>query len=342
MSAVALVTGGSGYLGSQIIKDLKEKNYYVINVDIIEKETKFEDLFYKVDILDQEKLKSIFDENNIDILIHSAASLPLNKNENNYKKVNVIGTRNLVEIANNFDVSQFCYISSSSVLGIGSKKIITESQQNIPVDPYAISKSDAEMVIFNELKSCNALIIRPRTIIGKNRIGIFGILFEFISNNIPVFLIGSGKNVIEFIDLEELSDIIVSLIEKNFTGKFNIGNGERMNLNSLYRELILYAGSKSKVVHLPEKITISILKILDKLRLSPLAPWHYLSFSKSFMQEPSKAFSLVETYPKKSNLEILKESYDDYIKNSPKENMSTHQSLVDFKILKIFKIFKKR
>ena len=86
MSAVALVTGGSGYLGSQIIKDLKEKNYFVINVDIIEKETKFEDLFYKVDILDQEKLKSIFDENNIDILIHSAASLPLNKNENNYKK----------------------------------------------------------------------------------------------------------------------------------------------------------------------------------------------------------------------------------------------------------------
>jgi len=104
--------------------------------------------------------------------------------------------------------------------------------------------------------------------------------------------------------------------------------------------LIQHANTKSKVVGLPVLGTVSMLKILDVLKLSPLAPWHYLTYHKPFYFDISKPMNELGWKPKYSNEEMLIEAYDWFIENyqlDKQKNLSIHRSPVKQQILKIIK-----
>ena len=111
-------------------------------------------------------------------------------------------------------------------------------------------------------------------------------------------------------------------------GTYNVGTLSFSSLTSDLQLLINYAESSSKIIKLPEYLTIKGLTILDKLNLSPFAPWHYLTYHKPFYFDSSYVFENLDYEPKGSNIEILIESYKSFLENpqSPNKIASPHRS----------------
>ena len=114
------------------------------------------------------------------------------------------------------------------------------------------------------------------------------------------------------------------------TGYFNVGSDRYRTLREDLEELCRIANTNSKVIGLPVSLATSSLWILDKLKLSPLAPWHYLTYHKPFYFDISKPMTELGWKPMYSNIEMLESSYNWYFDNKDKMSMSssTHRSPV--------------
>ena len=101
-----LITGGSGFVGSSLVKKCLDVGYKVINIDLLNMEIENPNYLYvKEDILNIEKIRAYFKE--VDIVIHAAAKLPLHKKKSEYKEVNIQGTKNIVRLSNDFNIKYF-------------------------------------------------------------------------------------------------------------------------------------------------------------------------------------------------------------------------------------------
>ena len=341
MNTKILITGGSGFVGSSLVKKCLDVGYKVINIDLLNMEIENPNYLYvKEDILNIEKIRAYFKE--VDIVIHAAAKLPLHKKKSEYKEVNIQGTKNIVKLSNDFNIKYFMYLSSSAIMGKQNTQI-DEIAEPKPFEPYGISKYEGEIILKKSLnKDITYSIIRPRTVVGNERLGIFGLLFSFFQENIPVFILGNGKNTLQLIDKDELIEVIYRLLNQYIGGIYNLGNNDKTNIFNTFQNFKIKINSKSSIIKLPKKTTIFILTILDKLGLSPFAPYHYKAFGESVMFKPSKAYELVNFTPKKNNVEILVDAYESF-KNSnlDTKSVSTHKKTINLKIFNILKIFKK-
>ena len=273
----------------------------------------------------------------------------MNKAGQMYKKVNVEGTKNVVTEALKSKIKHISHISSSAIFGSIEEKDcpITDNTIPHPLDIYGKSKYEAEKVLLNLLKDNKQMtysIIRPRTIIGKERLGIFQILFEWISEGVNIYTIGDGLNLFQFAHIDDLVNVSVESALQRKSGIFNVGTDKYRTLKKDLTELCEYAGTGSRVKSLPVKPSIYLLKFLDKIRLSPLAPWHYLTYHKPFYFDISKPMKELGWKPKASNIQMMKESYDWYLKHkhqiknkSYNPNLSTHKSLVKQGIISLLK-----
>ena len=179
-----LVTGSSGFLGSEIVKKLKSLGEEVVTIDILEDpEISNISNFNKIDISKPfDEYSHIF--KGVKYVHHNAALIPISKaSYKNFYSVNVLGTKNVINCAIKFNVDHFSHMSSSSIFGAPEKDQNVNVNILKPKEVYGVSKYLAEkevLKVFNEQKkyfnSCS--IIRPRTIVGRKRLGIFGLLFE--------------------------------------------------------------------------------------------------------------------------------------------------------------------
>ena len=198
------------------------------------------------------------------------------------------------------------------------------------------SNSNIIQIIF---KSCS--IIRPRPIIGKGRLGIFEILFDWVKDNKKIPIIGSGNNKFQFAHIDDLVDVSIETALKNISGKFNIGTNKfstlKEDLNTAFKEI----GSKSRVLPINKNLSVITLYLLDKLRLSPLSSWHYLSYNWNFYYDLDANFKKLDWRPKYSNVEMIIEAYNWYIENLKTINneSSVHRSKIKQRFLKIIKYF---
>ena len=182
-----LVTGGAGFLGSEIIKKLLFRKFNVFNLDLIESNLeKVKNV--KIDILDRDSLEKLFEKFSFDIIIHSCAKVPISEIKQNFHQINVEGTKNILNFSIKHNVKRFIYVSSSAVYGIPKKVPITEEDPREPVEAYGLSKKIGEDICIDQMQNISIGISKIRTVIGKDRLGIFSILFEWIKNNhkVPV------------------------------------------------------------------------------------------------------------------------------------------------------------
>ena len=170
----------------------------------------------------------------------------------------------------------------------------------------------------------SCITIRPRATLGAGRLGIFGILFEWISENRNVYVIGSGDIEFQFIHAADLMDFYMLALEANRPGVYNVGTDDFGTLRGDLEKLIAYASSRSKVRSLPEGLAINTLRALYHLRLSPLVPWHYLTYHKACYFDPAPLHAL-GWKAQYSNMRMLEESYDWYV-NSRSEDRSLGKS----------------
>ena len=326
-----LITGGSGYLGSSLIKYILPKVSSVTNFDLIRPSENFENVkFIKGDISNFEDIKEA--SRNIDVIYHNVAKVPITKDKNQFTKVNEIGTKNLLEAAQLHNIKKIIYISSSAVFGVPEKTPVLETDERNPIEAYGISKKKAENLCFDYVKrGLDISIIRPRTILGENRLGIFSILFEWIDQGKKIPILNNGKNFYQFVHVNDLNDAIFksSLIEGSNT--FNIGAEKFGTMYETIDALIEHTGSISKIKNIDKNIFLNIAYFLSKINLIPLQEYHFKVYGKSIFFDISKAKKILNWKPKFSNIESIIASYENYllIKNKlKKNNYSPHNSIL--------------
>lgn len=337
-----LITGGSGFLGSSITRSLIRSNEEVVSLDIWESSDRPKDMeFVLGSILDRDLVKKLVQ--GVDVVHHTAALVPLTKAGKKFHEVNANGTRIVAEEAAKAGVKYFVHTSSSTVFGKPPCPVTNASPLK-PIDPYGISKLEAEREVqkVSESTGMPLIVVRPRTMIATGRLGIFQILFEWIKEGRNVYVIGDGKNKIQFLHADDLISCYMFLCKKEKPGYYNVGTDRYDDLETSLMNLANHAGTSTNVRHLPKELTVKSLELLDVLSLSPLAPWHYLTYGEDFYFDLSPLTEL-GWKPKYSNDEMLFEAYDYFVEHyeefSNANEGSAHRKKVKQKVLWLLKQF---
>ncbi|MAT42343.1 MAG: epimerase [Anaerolineaceae bacterium] len=342
------ITGISGFLSINLVRYLLEQGYTDISgIDLVDftypERDKIE--FLQGDIRNLEDVKKSMA--GADVVIHTAAALPLYTPEEIFS-TDVEGTRLLLNHAKEIGVKRFIHISSTAVYGVPDHHPLYETDPMVGVGPYGEAKVQAEEICqqFREDGMC-LTVIRPKSFVGPERLGVFAIFYEWASEGRGFPQIGMGKNRYQLLDVEDLCGAIhscITLDETTVNDTFNIGAKEYTTMREDYQAVLDEAGFGKKIVGFPATPVIWILKILDALKLSPLYPWIYETAAKDSFVSIEKAEEKLNYKPKYSNKQAMIRNYHWYLKNKDhfvedKSTGVTHRVPWKQKALKLVKIF---
>jgi nucleoside-diphosphate-sugar epimerase len=313
-----LITGGAGFLGINLIRHLDKRGYALASLDVEEFDYPERDRVEVImgDIRDKALLNRVMED--VHHVVHTAAALPLYSPEDIYT-TDVEGTRNVLDAALRHGVKRVVHVSSTAVYGIPDHHPLYETDRLEGVGPYGQAKIQAEMICLEyRAKGLVVPIIRPKSFVGPERLGVFALLYDwaYTGHNFP--MIGSGNNRYQLLDVEDLCDAIalcLTLPEERVNDTFNIGAKEFTTMKEDYQAVLDYAGHGRRVVGLPAAPAIWGLRVLDKLKLSPLYKWVYETASKDSFVSIEKAERELGFAPKYSNKEALLRNFRWYIEN---------------------------
>src|SRR5262245_34410952 len=274
---VHLITGGSGFLGNLIARRLAERGERVKVFDLWEDKTRPEQIeFIHGDVCDRTRVRQAM--KGIDVVHHNAALVPLTKSGGGFWQVNVEGSRITAEEAAAAGLKAFVHMSSSAIFGVPQQCPVTEATPLRPAESYGKAKLAGEQAVrevFENAVGPQLIVIRPRTILGEGRLGIFHILFEWIREGRNVYVMGRSDGLFQFVHAHDLMDAYMLVLQYGKSATYNVGTDRFGSIREALERLIKYAESGSRVKSLPGDLTTLALRTLDVLRLSPLAPWHY-------------------------------------------------------------------
>ena len=245
-----IVTGGLGFIGSNLIKLLIKKNYFVVNIDKVSYASNFYNTrnfskkknykFIKLDINNRSKFKKILKIYKPIAIFNLAAETHVDRSieaPNEFIKSNIIGVFNLLEVFREFTKknrkTKLIHISTDEVYGDVLKGRSKETDPYKPSSPYAASKASSDHLVYSYVRTfkLNAMITNcsnnygphqhPEKLIPK--------LIYNIINNKPLPLYGKGKNSREWIFVDDHCEALLKVFKNGIKGEFyNIGS----NINS--------------------------------------------------------------------------------------------------------------
>ena len=340
------ITGISGFLSINLVRHLLKNGFTdIAGIDLVDFEYPERDRinFLQGDIRNKGDLQESMQ--GVDVVIHTAAALPLYSPEDIYT-TDIIGTRNVLEQAKSYGIKRFIHISSTAVYGVPDHHPLFETDRVYGVGPYGEAKVKAEEICmeFRENGLC-VPILRPKSFVGPERLGVFAIFYEWASQGKNFPMIGSGNNRYQLLDVEDLCSVILScctLAEIEVNDTFNIGAAEYTTMKEDYQAVLDAAGFNKKIVPFPAGPVVAVLKVLEFLKLSPLYPWIYETASKDSFVSIDKAIDKLGYSPMFSNKQALLRNYDWYLQN--KDAFSggsgvTHRLPWKQKALKLVKLF---
>lgn len=341
------ITGGSGFVGSHLVEALCQQKQDVVVYDLVPLDPVYQKRsnvqYIQGDIRDVSALTSAM--RGADIVHHNAAVLPLGRPGNELCEVNVEGTKKVLEAALASNVRKVICISSSSIFGIQDGTLLDDDAQPCPIDPYGASKAESEKVCkdFRQHHPLDVSIVRPCPIIGTGRMGIFGILFDWISRGKRVYVIGAGTNPYQFVSVNDLVSLCLLLSERTAKNEdFNAGSAGYGTSAGDLEALIAHSKTRARVCPIPATPARIILQILDILHISPLVRYHYMTADKPHCVSIEKAQRLLGWTPKETNIDALKRTYDWYMEHRDElVNLqgSAHRTPLKQGILTLLRLF---
>ena len=314
-----IVTGGLGFIGSNLIELLLKKNFYVINID---KGTYSSNLYntnefknskkYKLIKLDivNKKIEKIFFRYKPLGIFNLAAETHVDRsidNPDSFIHSNIVGVYNLLECFKNFsknNKSKFIHISTDEVYGDVIKGRTSEKYPYQPSSPYAASKASSDHLVNSYIRTYKLRAIvtncsnnygpkqHPEKLIPK--------LIYNIMNNKPLPIYGKGTNSREWIYVKDHCEALIRVFQKGKIGEFyNIGSNKNLNNLLVTKELLK---SSKKLIKLGKKVKINFVK--DR-------PGHDIRYALN----SNKIKSMLGWYPKTSFKKGIKLTLDWYFKN---------------------------
>ena len=316
-----VVTGGSGFIGSNLIDLLLKKKYFVINIDkssysanpfnVRKFKKKKNYIFFKLDINNRKKVLNILKKYKPVGIFNLAAETHVDRSIENPKEFiesNIVGVFNLLEAFRNYSNknknAKFIHISTDEVYGDVLKGRSKENDPYIPSSPYAASKASSDHLVYSYVKTFKLKAIvtncsnnygpkqHPEKLIPK-------LIYNIINNkNLPIY--GKGKNSREWIYVGDHCDALLKIFNKGKIGEFyNIGSNYNLDNLSVVKKLINVSKKKIKI---GSKVKIKFVK--DR-------PGH----DKRYAINSSKIKNKIGWKPKISFEEGLKKTFSWYLNN---------------------------
>jgi nucleoside-diphosphate-sugar epimerase len=335
---LALVTGGSGYFGSLLLRKLREYGYRCRVFDLNDADDRPEDVeFVQGDVRDFDAVRRACE--GVDVVQHNVAQVPLAKDQALFTSVNVGGTENLLRAARDAGVRKVMYTSSSAVFGVPRSNPVTEDTPPTPGESYGQAKFEAEKLCREYAeRGLDVTILRPRTILGHGRLGIFQILFEWVRQGANVPVLGRGDNAYQFVHADDLAEACRLAGERPGAANYNCGAERFGTMRQALEALCRHAGTGSIVKSVPMAPAVWAMKLTSVLGLSPLGAYHALMYGRSLWFDIGKAKTELGWQPRWSNEDMLIESYDWYIAHRERVlagGGSQHRSAVKQGILQV-------
>ncbi len=318
-NARVLITGGAGFLGINLARYLLARGFDVTSLDLAPFD--YADVADKVDVItgdirNREDVDAA--TQGADLVVHCAAALPLYAPEDIYT-TDIDGTRMVMEVAKARGVERVVHISSTAVYGIPDHHPLYEHDPKEGVGPYGEAKVQAEDLAagFRTQGLC-VPILRPKSFIGPERLGVFTLLYEWAMEGHNFPMIGWGDNRYQLLDVEDLCESIhlcLTLPKEKVDDVFNIGAKEYTTMKEDWQAVMDYAGHGKRIVGFPASPMIWTLRILEKFNLSPLYKWVYETASTDSFVSIEKAEEVLGFTPKFSNKDALIRNYKWYLEH---------------------------
>jgi len=268
------ITGGAGFIGSTLTDRLLERGDRVVCID------DFNDFYdpaikrrnltqaltsdrYRLeegDICNLPLLQRLFDEEQVDAVIHIAARAGVRPSIVEpllYQKVNVEGSNNLFEVARHHEVGNFVFISSSSVYGENEKVPFAEDDPvNYPISPYAATKRAGELIAhtYHHLFGLNITCLRPFTVYGPRQRPEMAIhlFLRAILEGRPIKMFGDGTSSRDYTYIDDLVDGFIRAIDRPLGYEIiNLGEHEVTTLKELIAMIGEAVGKEPIIDQLP-------------------------------------------------------------------------------------------
>jgi UDP-glucose 4-epimerase len=255
-----LVTGGAGYIGSHIVRDLLSEGIEVSIVDDLSTGVKekipSEAQFYEGTLLDQEFLKQVFSNNSFDGVLHLAAKKSVGESVEKpdyYFEENIGGLLNLITNLKQFNISNFVYSSSAAVYGEPLEPLVSEDTATVPTSPYGETKLIGEWLI--QKQNINSIILRYFNVAGAANKhladtaadNVIPKVFKALSEGKTPEIFGDdystpdGTCIRDYVHVSDLSRAHVLAVKKlnsePFSGVFNVGTGSGISVKELFSQI---------------------------------------------------------------------------------------------------------
>lgn len=340
------ITGGSGFLGINLIRYLRQRDYEITTLDLVDfdyPDMRGEVRAMRGDIRDPEAVRRATE--GARWVVHTAAALPL-YTPKDIMSTDLDGTRNVLEAGLAAGVERVIQISSTAVYGIPDHHPLLEDDPLHGVGPYGEAKVQAEAVCLQyRRKGLCVPIIRPKSFVGPERLGVFALLYDWAQDGHGFPMLGSGKNRYQLLDVEDLCEAIylaMTLDRERVNDTFNIGAKEFATMREDYQVVLDRAGFGKRIVPLPATPAIWTLRILERLKLSPLYRWVYETACEDSFVSIEKAERVLGYRPRYSNQAALLRNFEWYLANRARfEHTSgiSHRAPWKQGVLRLAKVF---
>jgi len=320
----ALVTGGTGFLGAHLANALAAAGHEVRTLDLNPPEAPGAHEFVRADVRDAEAVASAV--RGCDVVVDNAALVPVTRaSESEYRSVNVDGCRVTLDAAAAAG-AYVLHISSSAIYGVPVELPVTTETPLAPFEPYGRSKADAERLV-DERRAGGLTVgsLRPRTLLGEGRLGLFDVIFARVRAGRRVPLFGRGENQVQMCDVEDFCAAALAAIDQRANADYNIGSAGFGTVRADLEGLIERVGSDGRIQPVPVWAIRGVLRPLDAIGRSPFNEWHWRSAPESFYFDISKAEDELGWQPTRTNVDALENAYGHYVRRLGDTGASAHR-----------------
>lgn len=310
-----LITGSSGLVGRELVRQLLDAKEAVRGLDIVDVPRAGLD-HVRGDLLEPAVCRAAV--TGADVVIHTAAlqhhsGLP-RWGRRKFFSANIETTRNIVEAAATARVRHLVFLSSDMVYGEPRGAPFTESDRPNPIGPYGWSKVESEQVCESaRARGMCVTILRPRLIVGPGRLGVLQKLFDRIRAGRTVPILGSGDHRYQMVSVADVAAACIAAVRRPMNETFNLGSAHPPSVRELLTHVIRLAGSDSRLVSLPRAAARAALWTLHAFRVSPLAPEQFRIADIDYVLDTTKARDTLDWQAKLEDADMLWSAYETYV-----------------------------